>query len=553
MRILLRTKLWTLKNRFLRLTWGRVLKSGGFSMLGGMLLGLLYVGLRRLLEEVNAAPLIGGLLVLKLTAMAFLTTFFMMIFSSTLASFTTLFFARDLGFLMHRPLPFRSVFLWKSLETGIFSSWMVALVLVPFLAAFGRTYGLGAGFYAALAGLFVPFAAAACSLGIGLSLGLMCLFPSKRVREVMLIVAIVAGCGLYILFRWLEPEKLVRPDALESLVQYLAVLEAPVAPYLPSWWMAASAGAFLSGRTQDLFFYGGLLVGSALLLTGGLALFAEKAYYNGWTLAQESSRRNRATRLGSEWRWIPRLFPVRLRALLGKDTVLFVRDSNQWSQFLLLGSLMAVYLISIAKLPLDAPYLKSLISFLNIGMVGFVLASVALRLIFPAVSLEGRSWWCLRSAPLSLWSLLLEKFLMGFLPLSVMGLILVGVSNRLLGADAFVHKLSTGTSLAMAGALAGLGTGFGALFPRFQVENIAQIETSPGGFLFMICALFYVGLTLALEAVLVRMHYFSLVRSPEAWQAGPALAVIGCLVLLNGAAMAFPLMAGKRNLEKMDV
>jgi hypothetical protein len=49
----------------------------------------------------------------------------------------------------------------------------------------------------------------------------------------------------------------------------------------------------------------------------------------------------------------------------------------------MLVSIIAIYLISIRKLPLDTPYLRALISFLNIGMVGFVLASVALRFVFP--------------------------------------------------------------------------------------------------------------------------------------------------------------------------
>jgi len=70
----------------------------------------------------------------------------------------------------------------------------------------------------------------------------------------------------------------------------------------------------------------------------------------------------------------------------------------------------------------------------------------------------------------------------------------------------------------MAVTLSAMGVGFGALFPRFEMENVAQIQTSPGGLLFMVTALFYVGVTLALEAVLMRGHYFSgrgLIRSDE--------------------------------------
>jgi ABC-2 type transport system permease protein len=553
MLLLLKAKFLMLKNWLSRMTYGDVFKTLGFSLLGGLFLGLLYWGFLRLLSEVKSVQLIGSLLVVKLMAMAFLTTFFMIVFSSTLASFSTLFFARDLAFLIHSPLSFRTVFLFKALETSIFASWMVVLSMVPFFAAFGAVYGLGSGFYGFLASLSIPFVFIACALGIGLSLALMSLFPSKRVREVMLVLGILVGGGLYVLVRWLGPEKLVRADTFEVLIQYIALLEAPTAPYLPSWWMASAVTAFVSDRTKDLSGYAALVWGTAIAAGALLVLFAEKAYYSGWTSAQESSRRKAARELGKEWRWIPGFFGRPLRALLGKDALIFVRDANQWSQLLLLAALMAVYLLSIAKLPLDTAYLKGLISFLNIGMVGFVLASVGLRLVYPSISLEGKSWWSLRTAPLGLWKILWGKFLAGRGPLALMGMILVWVSNRLLQVDAFVVWLSNVSILVMAATLVGMGVGFGAMFPRFHVENIAQIETSPGGLLYMVSALFYVALTISLEAPLMRSHYFSLVRPGRSWEAGPLLAVVAALFIVNLLAFGLPLWMGKRNLERIDV
>lgn len=528
------------------------LKALGFAALGGLFLVLLYAGFVRLLSEVKSVQLIGGLLALKLIAMAFLTTFLMIAFSSTLASFSTLFFARDLHVLMHSPLSFRTVFLFKALETAVFSSWMVVLAMLPFLAAYGHVYGLGPGFYSMLAVLSVPFVLTACAIGIGLSLTLMCLFPSKRVREVMLILGVVAGCSLYVLIRWLGPEQLVRADSFEVVLQYVALLEAPTAPYLPSWWMASAVAAYVSSRAMGLLGPAALLFGTALAAWAALAAFAERAYYGGWTSAQEASRRRTVSPPGSEWRWFPRALGPRFRAMLGKDAIIFVRDPNQWSQLLMLFSLAAVYLISVRRLPLDTPYLKSLVSFLNIGLAGFVLASVALRFVFPAVSLEGKSWWALRSAPMGLWTVLWGKFLSGFIPLSVLGVALVWASNRFLGVDPFVVWLSNGTILLMAFTLSGMGVGFGALFPRFQVENVAQIETSPGGLLYMVAAMFYVALTLALESVVMRRHYMLWMRPGPAGTA-EAWIVVVLVLAVSAAAFAAPFAAGKRHLETADL
>jgi len=477
----------------------------------------------------------------------------MIVFSSTITSFTTLFFARDLSFLIFSPLSSRAVFLFKSVETSLYSSWMVVLAMVPFLGAFGHVYHLSAGFYVYLAGLTIPFVAIACVIGIAISMTLICFFPSRRVREIMVLLGILAGCTIYVLFRLLEPEKLIRADSYEVILQYIALLEAPLAPYLPSWWMASAVTAFIGHNIKDVWAYGGLLLGVAALMGAGIVFFAEKAYYNGWTSAQEAGRRRKTKEIGTEWRWIPGFFTRPFRGLLGKDSLLFVRDFNQWSQFLLLLALVAVYLISIRKLPLDTPYLQGLISFLNIGMVGFVVAAVALRFVFPAVSLEGSTWWVVRAAPVSLWLVLWEKFLLGFFPLAAMGLVLVWVSNWFLQVDTFVVWLSNITIVVMALCLTGMGIGFGALFPRFHVENVAQIETSAGGVLYMICALFYVGCTLSAEAVLMRMHYFGLIGRVNVWKQEAVVYVISFLLLINLLSFSIPFLLGKRNLERADL
>jgi ABC-2 type transport system permease protein len=549
-RFLLRIQFLKIKNWVTRSSAAERIKAASFACLGLLFFGGLHWGFFRFLTVIRNVELIGDLLLLKILAMAFMTSFLMIIFSSTLASFSTLFFARDLSMLVHTPLPYRTLFAFKSLETTVFSSWMMAMALLPFLAAYGQVTGQGPAFYLLLTALGVPFVWIASALGIALSLALMCLFPARRVRDVMLVLAVLICTGLFLWVRWLAPAKFLRADTMEFLIQYISLLETPTAPFLPSYWLAQALGGFAAGRVLEALQFGGILVGTALAVTGGLLYFGEKAYYGGWTSAQESPRRNRPAPLGREWRWVPPIFGVRFRAILGKDLAVFRRDSNQWSQLLMLLSIVAIYLISIRKLPLDTRFLRGLISFLNIGMVGFVLASVGLRFVFPAVSLEGRSWWALRSAPMGLWEILWGKFLGGVVPIAVMGVALVWVSNAFLGVDRFVVWLSNGTVFVLSITLAGMGVGFGALFPRFGMENVAQIQTSAGGLVYMGTALFYVGVTLALEAVVVRAHYFS---GRSFGNTTETLFTLAALALLNVVAFTAPLLLGKRKLERADL
>ena len=139
---------------------------------------------------------------------------------------------------------------------------------------------------------------------------------------------------------------------------------------------------------------------------GGRApLIHRRLFYLGYSKAQEGAERKvRRPLRGPVGRLLGSL-PPQKREFLLKDLRLFFRDNTQWSQLILLAVLLMVYLFNIKSLPLHSgermPFrLVTIISFLNLGLAGFVLAAVAARFIFPGISLEGRQMWLLRSSPL---------------------------------------------------------------------------------------------------------------------------------------------------------
>src|SRR3990172_9325892 len=140
-------------------------------------------------------------------------------------------------------------------------------------------------------------------------------------------------------------------------------------------------------------------------------------YYTGWSGSQEGKKSpiSRSRLADAFFRVIVLPFRGKMRAIILKDIKLFFRDTSQWSQLFLLLALTVVYLYSFKLLPLERAampsfFLQNLISFLNLGMVGFVTSAVAVRFVFPAVSLEGESFWIIRSSPLALKEFLWAKF-----------------------------------------------------------------------------------------------------------------------------------------------
>lgn len=535
---------------FTRWEWAR---NTAFALAGlGLLYGL-YAGFLRMLLYLNTVPLIADLLVWKLTAMLLLTTFTMTSLSSLLTSLTTLYYSFDLKFLMKAPLSPRAVFLEKSLESAFFASWMIGLVLVPYMAALAKANAYPWTFLASFALLTPPFLLLASAFGIAFTLVVLYLFPSSRTRDVIWVLSSLSMTVLYGMLRLARPERLARPDALRAVTEYLRFLEAPTAPYLPSWWLTKALTAASAGKRAIVLEQGALLLGAVVVVYAALVWLAGKLYFDGYSGAQESALRKR--------RLVVAPLPDRRLAFLGrelpalfwKERTAFFRDVKHWSQILLVVGLVFVYLFSIRNLPLDSADLRSLMSFLNIGTAGFVLAALGLRFTFPAISLEGRSWWVVAAAPVSPERIMLQKALFSAIPTTTLALVLGAATNRLLDADRFTSWVSLVALAAVAVTLCAMGVGLGALFPMFHVENIHQIESSLGGFVYMACALFYIGSTIMILAWPMNMHFQERFGRVGAWQPGLAALCFASWAALTAAAIAVPWLLGRRTLERLDV
>jgi len=547
--LLCQMKFREVRNRFQFMETGAKIKNGFLLAIGFLFFWALYSGFYRVLTYLREVPLLGPILLVKLLSMVFLTFLAMLVFSNVITSFSTVYFSSDLPFLLSTPLPFRSIFGIKFLETLIYSSWMVVLAFCPFLLAYGKTYSSKVPFYLQVILVLIPFLVLAAGAGIIFSLILMHFFPARKTRDILLVLAIFSGGGLYLLFRMLQPEKLVKPEAMGSVLNYLAMIRAPSSKFLPSSWITLGVAYATHGDFLGYIQYFSILVSVAIGVLLICLFLANRIYYSNWLSAQEGAGQSlRKDRIGKVIRFLFKGSSRQIRALLEKDTKLFFRDTGQWSQLLLLGALVIVYLFNIYKLPLDTIYLKSLVSFLNIGLAGFVLAALALRFVYPAVSVEGSSFWIIQCSPLSVGRFLKEKFWISFFPLLILAGFLVLVSNLFLKADVFMTLLSLVSVEVMVAGLTSLALGMGAIYPKFHVENISQIESSLGGILFMIYALFYVGVIIALEALPVRSYFQYSFGFKDSFY-WPAIAiVIVAFVIFNMVAIWLPLHLGKKAL-----
>jgi ABC-2 type transport system permease protein len=516
----------------------------------GFIFGVLF----RLLRYFKGIPEIGPLLAGKLLGLVLVSFFGMLLLSNLIASLSTFFLAKDLDLLAAAPVDWLRLYFAKLTETCAYSSWMVVLLAVPMFVAYGIAFDGGPFFAVVAIGSFFPFLVLPTVVGAAMTLILVNAFPARRTRDILTVVGLLAAGGLVVLFRLMRPEQLARPEGFKSLMEFISVLQTPTSPWLPSEWVQAATMSWLRGEPDFLPFFLLWSSSAAFLVMG--AVLHRQFYAKGFTKAQESGERWAREGAGSVLvrRALAPLGTVR-RELVLKELRLFFRDPTQWSQLILLGVLIIVYVINIKFLPVRGEgvtfFVANLIPFLNLVLAGFVLASIAARFIFPGISLEGRTMWLLRSSPLAMRELLWSKFWVGTIPLLVMALALVTVTGAMMHVTEFIMIVSILTITMMTFAIAGLAVGFGTMYPRFETENAAQIPTSFGGLLFMMASIVLIGAVITLEARPVfgylATRAFGAASNPTDMIVGFGLAGVLCV-----AATLIPIRIALKRLESLE-
>jgi ABC-2 type transport system permease protein len=380
---------------------------------------------------------------------------------------------------------------------------MVVAFLLPVLLAIGLARCAPPGYYLLALATLVPFVVIPSALGAAVTLGLVSVFPARRARDVLMLMGLLFAIAVVLLLRFIRPERLLDVQSLPDVTAFFTTLHSPLTPFLPSFWAAESLFAALRGRVDALHL--GALWTTALATTVLARAAYGHQYFSAWSKAQEA-RKARFTRLALLEPLVRRLplSPAR-RALLVKDAKVFLRDTTQWSQLLLLLALALVYVYNFRVLDLDRiPYMsrvvKNAYAFVNLAMAAFVTAAVAVRFVFPAVSAEGPAFWIVRTAPVRLHAFLWSKLWTGLVPVLLLAEGLTVASNRLLGVSPFLQVLCAAAIAFMALALVGLACGMGACHPRFGAENLTQVAGSYGGVAFMVLAVLYILATVALLA-----------------------------------------------------
>ena len=525
---------------------------GGMSLLAGIACGSL---LKRY-PELMLESLLPGLI---LTAIAL-----MLLISSFGIALGSLFFSRDLDLLMSAPVSRRAVFISKLM--GGFSLYygLMLIITVPALVAYGVQLRYGPLYYVLMlvSVLGTPLLPA--------GLGALCVMlvarvaPARRVREVLGLVAALFGTSCALLGNTTQYWSRQFSTAIStSLASVLAWIQSIANLPVPS--LLAGRGLVEAGQ-GNLFPALGFL-SSFLLITfgffGACVWLAERMYASGWLRMQSAGE---ARRKGVPKKPAgPQIFGAapqanpaglaRSRDLLAgaqpffaialKDWRVIPRDLRNFAQFLSPLFLIPLIYIQLFSTPggRSGRNLADVVNQLGGAgnfdpssalLAGTVLMStifVFSRIAQTGISMEGRSYWVLKAAPISGRDLLLGKFIAAFVPFGILSTILMIVA-------ALVRGFSLGGSLygwfgiqLLGAGMLAMDVGLAVPWANLAWDDPRKMHSGWGG---LVALIGYVvigllsGACLALPFLAERFLPF---LAAVAWLVGPFLAVgITCLV-----------------------
>jgi ABC-2 type transport system permease protein len=498
---LLLPALWSSRNRAVRREPGDLTRAALFGTMGVGVFAVLFFGAAWVTWQLDGYEELGEYLLRLGLSWIFMTFLAFLTFSGIVTALSSFFLSDDLRLLLTAPIAARRLFYARFARTVVQASWMVMVFLTPVLLGVGAVRCAPASFYVTAALTIVPFAIIPVAVGTGCTLLLVNVFPARRARDLLMLMGFLFAASVVILLRMIRPERLLRAESLPDVTGFFSTLQSPVTPLMPSFWAGELLFASLKGGWDVV--HAGALWSTALACCVALRAADERWHFSGYSRSQEAPKARFARFRGIDLvaRALP-LSPIR-RQLLVKDLKIFLRDVSQWSQLLLLLALVLIYLynfrvLDLGRIPYMSGFVKNVYAFVNLGMASFVMATVAVRFVFPMVSAEGRAFWLIRKSPVSMHDFLWSKFWTGLTPVLLLTEALTIAANELLDVDPLLKGVAPVAIVFLSFALVGLATGLGARYPRFTADNSSEVAGSYGGIAFMIVAVLLVIATIVL-------------------------------------------------------
>ena len=492
---------------------------GSLLVFGGFASGA-YILSHEITQYVLEVPKIGLFLFHRFIAMVLFVFFVSVNLGNIIVSYATLYRSPEVAYLLTKPISYSTIFVLKFLDNFLYSSTTLFLVGFMVLVGYGSYFGYPWWMILALMVLvLIPFMFLSACMAVIILMTIMKIAGRIGFRRVMALLSGLYLVMVYLFFRFSNPIKLIEETAkyYPNIDINLAQLDPFFARFLPSHWVAEflfflSRGEFVRGLPMALL----LLLAAAAMFVLCL-LIANRFYYKSWLVTFQVQAQSNIPQLHTGKRWFDfrkeSIFPPVLESLLKKEYFTFFREPSQWIHLSVMIVLISVFVSSVRGLNFilrvaEVPVLTYLVLYTFGGFLG---ASIALRFAFPMLSLEGQSFWALRSMPVRISTVYWMKFVVGFLLVLVLALTIAYFSNgpfvRLTPTNRMLLWFGLYSAFWVSLTMTALNLGFGGYFVNYQEKNPIRLASSQGATLTFLVTLVYLVILVALFALPLSGHF----------------------------------------------
>lgn len=511
-------------------------------------------------------PALGELLLNRMFYILFAFLMVMLAFSCLIVGYSTFFKNRETQWHLTLPVNHQDVFRWKFVETTLLASWAFLFLSGPLLLAYAIYLKLSPWFLFGVAIIYFPFALLCAVVGTWCLLAFVKIMHHPVARIVFYVVAALTLALAYAFFKPVNVEHLQELQITPLMNMLLENSQAAAQPFLPSYWLSACILSLSSGLWAKLAFFVLVILSNCFLALWSILFLTGGVFYENTSLVQDRILHGSALKSRAQIRWaartarwfamlLPGLKPG-IRALIVKDWAVFWRDPAQWSQFAIFFGLLGFYFLNLRSLHqpnLDDRFWISVIAFLNLTSLALILATLTTRFIYPQFSLEGRHFWLINMAPVTLRQVMLGKFWASALASGVITIALMFISFQSLKLETFMRILIGYTILLLSFGLSSLAISLGVLFPNLKQDNPARIVSGFGGTLCLVVSLAYIVFVVLLEAIPIHLFYVGRGAGSNFRFASLLALVYIVITAVNVLVTVIPLSLASRKLKTLEI
>ncbi len=439
----------------------------------------------------------------KLLTMVFLTMFTMLILSSLISTLNIFFLSKDLNLLFSSPLKSGKIFLWKGLEVTANSSLMVIFFASPVIFSYIYFFSPSNLNYPIAIFHFILFLITGVLIGIILGFIIPGFISIKKLQPALSVVSILIISFVVIFLRLLQPEKFGNPEIIDNVLEYIKSLSIPIFKFFPFEWLSKSLIAL--SRNDYSGFLNYLLSTLTLLFILFIILWTvQRKFY--FKLFDKINRGSFGGKLSKKkLGFIKGDYGI----LLKKEVKTFFRTPEQWSQLLVIGAIMVVFIMNMKIIPLPTGQVRNIIAYMNIGMAAFIVTGLNSRFTFTSIPMENPGITHIFASPFNRIKILKFKMVFYLIPMLIIAFALFFTGEISLDLDRATILSGILYLFPVVSVLTLLAFHFSLQLEGSKQLSPQHLITTREGISFMLWSLVYIAMSLIFMIRPLYVYFFA--------------------------------------------